>query len=236
MRPVLIVTILVALAPGCRLSLRQSVSVDPAATFAAHKEHGGLGIDRLAPGRTGRLRAAGWVRLPGSPSLALESEGHTLADFWLSGDAVVTRRGPSETAPLVGTVTPSWEDGAVRLTIQPADGAAFRTDPFLRQETGGGTDRLTRVAETVIDVRGSYEAQLRDAGGRALGWLRVRIGPYLPAPRIYEAVTPPPLPPELAVAAAAALDAEVDWIEDHALNVYRGTNGGPLERSIPSHQ
>ena len=85
----------------------------------------------------------------------------------------------------------------------------------------------------MIDVRGTYQAALRDAKGAPVGWLRVRVGPYLPAPRIFEGVVPAAVDPALSAAAAVALDAEIDWIEAHALDVYRGDGGGGLERSVP---
>jgi len=61
----------------------------------------------------------------------------------------------------------------------------------------------------------------------------VRIGPYQPAPRIYDGVLPSDFPAGLAVAAAVAVGSEVDWIEAHAIDVYRGVGGGPLEQSVP---
>jgi hypothetical protein len=105
---------------------------------------------------------------------------------------------------------------------------------FAHQGAGGALPALSRTAQTVLDVRGTWQASVRDSNGAAVGWMRARIGPYLPAPRIFEARLPQALPPELATGAAAALDAEIDWIEDHALNVYRGGGDtGPLERSVP---
>jgi len=218
-------------AVGCA-TLHQNVPVDPAATFAAHQEHRELVIDRLGPGRSGTLRPAGWLRLPGSPTFLLQADGDTIAALWLSGARVVVRQKPSEAAPLVGEVVPSWQDGAVQLTLQPAGGPALRTDHFVRMGVGS-TPTLTRAAQTVLDLRGSYEGTVRDANGGAVGWFRVRLGPYLPAPRIFEAALPAAVPSEIVAAAAAALDAEVDWIEDHVLNVYRGSGGGGLEQSIP---
>ena len=80
-----------------------------------------------------------------------------------------------------------------------------------------------------MNTEGRAGRQSRPAPSR----LRVRISPYQTAPRIYEAALPTTIPPPLAAATAAALDAEVDWIESHATNVYRGTGDGPLERSVP---
>ena len=47
---------------------------------------------------------------------------------------------------------------------------------------------------------------------------------------------PPTVDPALSAAAAVALDAEIDWIEAHALDVYRGDGSGGLERSIPARR
>lgn len=218
---------------GCA-TLRLSVEIDPQATFGAHQEHASLVVDRFDRGRSGVLRAASWLRLPGAPTFVLDVGGESVAGVWLSGSQATVRREKSKSAEVIGEVTPSWENGAIRLGPQPAGGPAFRTDVFTRKGTGGGPGVLARIAETILDVRGTYEATVRDANSVAVGWMRVRIGPYQPSPRIYEATLPAAVPPELTTAAAAALDAEIDWIEDHALNVYRGTGGGPLERSIPT--
>lgn len=222
-----------ALTLGCAM-LRRPVPVDPEATFAAHQEHAGLVIDRLAAGRSGELRPPGWFRRPGAPSFVLVAGGERLAAYWPDTERVVVRRAPSTEAPLVGEVTSSWEQGSIRLALQPVGGPTFRSDPFAREGGGTGTATLTRTAQTVIDVRGTYRATLRDASGAAVGWLRTRITPYQEASRIFDAVLPAAIQPELAVAAATALNTEIDWIEDHALDVYRGTTGGPLERSIPA--
>jgi len=221
-----------ALAIGCA-SLRHPVAVDPDANFAAHREHGGLVVDRLGPGRAGELRPARWVRLPGDPTFVLEADGERIAALWVAGERVVVRRAPAEDAPVVGEIDPAWDAGAIRLVIRAADGSSLRTDPFARKVADTGPDALTRASQTVIDVRGTYQAALRDAKGAPVGWLRVRVGPYLPAPRIFEGVLPATVDPALSAAAAVALDAEIDWIEAHALDVYRGNGEGGLERSVP---
>ena len=221
-----------ALAIGCA-GLRHPLAVDPDASFAAHREHGGLVVDRLGPGRVGELRPAHWVRLPGDPTFVLAADGERLAALWVTGERVVVRRAPAEDAPVVGEIDPAWDEDAIRLVIRTADGSSFRTDPFARQVADTGPATLTRASQTVIDVRGTYQAALRDAKGASVGWLRVRVGPYLPAPRIFEGVVPAAVDPALSAAAAVALDAEIDWIEAHALDVYRGNGEGGLERSVP---
>ncbi len=225
--------LLAVLSLGCA-SLHRPVPVDPEVTFAAHQEHAGLAIDRLARGRSGELRPAGWLRGPGDPAFVLVADGQRIAALWPTGDRVVVRASTSREAPLVGDVGSSWDGGSIRLALHPAGGPAFRTDPFAREGGGTGPATLTRAAETVIDVRGTYRATLRDPGGTAVGWLRTRISPYQEASRIFDGVLPAAIQPELAAAAATALNVEIDWIEDHAINVYRGSSGGPLEHSIPA--
>jgi hypothetical protein len=228
-----IVVALAVSAAGCPM-LQKPISVDPQATFAAHLEHGGLAVDRLERGRTGRLRSPGLVRLPGAATFVLnDSEGATLAAFWLAGSEATVRATASETSPVLARVRPSWEDGAVRFAVEPSGGEPLHTDLFVRQQAGGGPQTLTRTAPTVIDVRGLYEATVRDARGASIGWLRVRISPYQPAPRIYEASLPATISAPIAAAAVTAVNAEIDWIEAHTVDVYRGTGTGPLEHSVP---
>jgi len=217
---------------GCTLH-PQPVSVDAGATFAAHREHGGIAIDRLEHGRSGRLEPPSFFRWGGKPTFLLESEGQTLAALWLAGSDVTVRSAPTETAPAIGRVRPDWDDGAIRLSLEPHDGEPLRTDVLGRTQPGEGLSTLTRADQTTLDVRGVYEATVRDRRGVAVGWLRTRISPYQAAPRIYEAVLPAAVSPPLAAATAAALDAEIDWIESHSVNVYRGNGGDSLGHSIP---
>src|SRR5205823_784401 len=233
--------------PGARLRGRH----DPARVGRAGRPRAGtLGRGRLwAPARPGGPYAAGAGgggptldrgnarprrRSPGDPTFVLEADGERIAALWVAGQRVVVRRAPAEDAPVVGEIDPAWDAGAIRLVIRAADGSSLRTDPFARKVADTGPDALTRASQTVIDVRGTYQAALRDAKGAPVGWLRVRVGPYLPAPRIFEGVVPAAVDPALSAAAAVALDAEIDWIEAHALDVYRGDGGGGLERSIPA--
>ncbi|HJQ83934.1 MAG TPA: hypothetical protein VKA21_07660, partial [Candidatus Binatia bacterium] len=156
------------------------------------------------------------------------------AAYWRDGDRVVVRGAATKDSPAVGEAVSTWDQQAIRLTFQPADGAAFRTDVFAREGGGTGFQTFTRAAQTVIDIRGTYRATLRDPKGVAVGWVRMKISPYQEAARIYDGVLPAAIPPELAAAGVVALDAEIDWLEDHVLDVYRGNSGGPLERSIPA--
>ncbi len=231
--PGLLIVAATSLALGCP-ALQHSVTVDPEATFAAHREHGGMVIDRLGQDRSGTLGPAGWFRRPGDPTFVLRADGAEVAAYWISGQRVVVRRTTEEGAPAVGEIDPAWDDGgAIRLSFKGTEGSALRTDPFARQMADTGPATLTRASQTVIDVRGTYKATLRDAKGKPVGGVRVRVGPYLPAPRIFDGALPAAVDPALAVGAAVALDAEIDWIESHALDVYRGDGGGALERSVP---
>src|SRR5262249_22308026 len=147
---------------------------------------------------------------------------------------VTVRSAAAETAPAIGRVRPDWVEGAIRFSLEPHDGDPYRTDILRRERPGLGPLELTRADQTVLDVRGVYEATVRDRRGVAAGWCRTRISPYQEASRIYEAALPAAVPPALAAATAVALDAEIDWIENHALNVYRGnSSGAPLGQSVP---
>jgi hypothetical protein len=44
------------------------------------------------------------------------------------------------------------------------------------------------------------------------------------APEMYEGILPPGIDEGLAAASAAALGEEIDWIENHTYDVYRGTD------------
>src|SRR5262249_59315924 len=99
---------------------------------------------------------------------------------------------------------------------------------------GGGPGAVSRAAQRILDVGGRYRAALRDATGAEVGWLRLRVGPYEPAARIYEAKLPAGVSDDLAIAAVISLASELDWIEGHTQNVYQ-KDRGPLFQSIPLH-
>src|SRR5262249_17729489 len=134
----------------------------------------------------------------------------------------------------LGQVRPTWDDNAICFHLEPSGGEPIVSDVFSRTEGGGGPPVLTRDAQTILDVRGRYQAALRDATRAEVGWIRVRIGPYEPAPRIYEAKLPPGVSEEFAVAAVISLASEIDWIEGHTQNVSLKAKG-PLIQSIPLH-
>jgi len=218
---------------GC-LRMSRPVSIDPDVNFAAHVEHDQIVLDRVPGGHGGVVEVPGWFHWGTSSSFVVTSEGQTVADLSLTAPATVqVRSGGGAGAPVLGAIEPSWEDNAIRLTLRPSGDAILRSDLFARTVTGGGPPVLSRNAQSVIDVRGTYRAALRDEKGSETGWLRVRVTPYAESPRIYDGVLPADVGPGLAAATAVALGSEIDWIEGHTLNVYRGTSGGPLRESVP---
>lgn len=121
-----------------------------------------------------------------------------------------------------GAVNAYWERGAIRLAFTPADASGFSTDVFERIDGSRTTAVLGPPAETNLDVRGVYRAELRDATGAPVGWLRVSVSPFDVTPRRYDGNVPATLGPQMITAALARLDAEIDWIEGHTQNVYLG--------------
>jgi hypothetical protein len=229
----LVVTVLTVVASGCFLRPKSmTMPVDPEATFAAHAEHGGIALDRTRRGTSGKVVPAGWVRTPGSPTFVLRVADQPVAFFWLSGDRVVARPSQSSAEPPTVEVVPAFEAGAIKLTIRPRGGGALHTDTLAREGGGTGPSLLSRNAQTVLDVRGTYRTTIRDGKGTPLGWFRVRISPYQGAARLYDARLPPDVDDTLPVAVMLALHDEIDWIERHATDVYRGNTGDHLERSI----
>jgi hypothetical protein len=229
----LFVILLACAVSGCFLRPKSiTIPVDPEATFAAHAEHGGIALDRTPAGKVGKIGPASWLRTPGSPSFVLRVDDQPVAFFWLSGDGVVARPTESSGEPPSVEVVPAFEAGAVKLTIRPRGRGALHTDTLAREGGGTGPSFLSRNAQTVLDVRGSYRTTVRDEKGTSLGWLRVSIGPYQAASRIYDARLTGDLDDTVLMAMTLALNDEVDWIERHAIDVYRGNTGGNLERSI----
>jgi hypothetical protein len=187
-----------------------------AATFSARETHRGLLIDR-ADGTTGRLVTNGWFRRPGEPRLVYREGSVTVAGVWESGpDAAVVRSGTTEKARVIGRIVPSWNDGKLALTIEPAGGAAVRTTMFERV-SGGGAAALDRGTETRIALQGTYRATLHSSGGGDAGWLSVEIDPE--GATRFSGDLPPAIRPALAAAAAAAVEGEVDRIYGKVVDV-----------------
>jgi hypothetical protein len=206
---------------SCASPLR-AVPVDPGVDFAAHVEHRGLVIDRAHGPEPAVLVPAGSLFSRG-PNYLLEADGKTLAALWVKDLAHVTvRRTADPAGPVLGRVGASWKEGAIRLTLTPADGPALQTGRFHRVDGPGPPELLTSDFGTVLDERGMYLAELRDEKGNAIGWLRVRISPYQAARRIYDADLPPSVPEPLATAAVALVNANIRESENHAVDVYLG--------------
>jgi hypothetical protein len=184
-----------------------------AATFSARETHRGLLIDR-ADGATGKLTTNGWFRRPGEPTLVYREGGVTVAGVWESGpEAAVVRSGTSETAPLIGRTVPSWKDGKLWLTIEPAGGAAVQTTVFKRA-SGGALDRNRSIRS---ELEGSYRATLQTTGGKDTGWLSVDVDPE--GGTRFSGDLPASIPPALGAAAAAAIEDEVDFIYGNLVDV-----------------
>src|SRR4029077_94706 len=113
------------------------------------------------------------LRRPGDPTFVYHAGGVTVAGVWLSGpDAAVVRSGTRQDSPPIGRIVPSWEDDALRLTMEPAGGAAFRTDVCAR-EAGAHSTPLNRGISTREALEGTYRATLRSPDGKDAGWLSV---------------------------------------------------------------
>ena len=227
-RSIVVVLLLAACARGPRI-----VPVDAAASFALHQEGRRFYVDKPAATPAATIGPATLLRGPGDPMFAWRDGERVRAAYWLTGtNAVTVRQGPALTAATRGRVVPSWDDNAIRLRLEPPEGEVYLSDVFVRVEPGVGPRMLSRVAATVLDVRGTYRAVLRDTAGAEVGWLRVRVGPYQPSERVYDAVLPDRIENDLAVAAMLALASEITWIESQSYDVYQGRTG-PLDQSFP---
>src|SRR5207245_10520564 len=116
--------------------------------------------------------------------------------------------------PVLGRIVPSWNDDELRLTIEPAGGAAVRTTVFERA-SGGGAATLDRGTVTRHALEGTYRATLHATGGGEVGWLSVDIDPG--GATRFSGDLPPAIPP--ALAAAAAVEGEVDFIYGNVVDV-----------------
>src|SRR5689334_15072665 len=192
---------------------------DPDASFVAHAVHGGLVVDR-GDGVT-RIEARGIVER--GPTFVVRDGDAALAGLWLRPTAfVVARAGLRDGTPTTAVVRPSWVDQAIRLDVD-TDGGRIALGPFVRTGGGGGLSTLSRIGQTNLDTRGVYRATIVDARGAPRGWFEVRV-PSPDTPRVYQGRLPP-ASVALGPAIAVALGSELDWIDLHTIDVYRGTGG-----------
>jgi len=218
MRHALGLVLACAVACGPRPETVRLPPVDPSATFVAHSVHGGLAIDRLDDGASGRLEARAFGRF------VLRRLDTPVAALRITGPAaVVARAGASATDPVTATVEPSWEEQAIRLRLACA-GATLAAGPFIRADGRSGLPTLSRIGQTSLDTRGTYRAALLDAHGGTHGWFEVRV-PGPDAPRVFSGSLSEPCL-EAGPALALALVSELDWIDDHTIDVHRGLDHG----------
>jgi hypothetical protein len=192
-----------------------------AETFSARQTHRGFTTDQGSD-TPGALVATSWPRPTGDPTFVYEAGGVPVAGVWRDGaHTEVVRSGTSEDAPVIGRIVSSWEDHALRLTIEPVSGAAIRTDAFT---SGGGQNgpTLSRDIPTRAELQGTYRTTLRSAVGAKTGWLNVQIDAE--GATRFTGDLPRTIPPALAAAVAEAVDHEVDVIYQHVVDV------GPLSR------
>jgi hypothetical protein len=195
---------------------------DGEATFVAHGVHGGLAIDRFAGMSATRIDARG--RAGRAPTFVVRRDDAAVAGLWLTDPAaVVAREGLSDADPVTVRVRPEWVEQAIRLSLD-TDAGLFRTGPFARVDARTGPAALSRTGQTNLDLRGVYRATIFDADDKAAGWFEVRA-PSPDEPRVFQGRLPS-MPLATAPALAVALASELDWIEEHTVDVYRGTGRG----------
>jgi hypothetical protein len=199
---------------------RAASELDPRATFAAHQVHAGFVLDRLQPDATGVVEQAhviNWV-----PEFRVRTAGSDVGHLRLTAPASVTVResGVRE----AGQVAPAWDNGAIRFMLRPATGAPLRFGPFERIDGGAGYSVLSRNALTLLDVEGTYRATVFDEHDQPVGWWEVEVvEPF--RPRVFSGSLPGTSPAAEA-GLILALNSEIDWIENHVLDVWRGMSGG----------
>jgi len=216
---------LVLLTAACvpRMETARPSGLDPEATFAAHSTHGGLAIDRLDGAGSGMIeaRGGGWS----SPlRFVVRTRDAVLGSAWLvAPSTALARDGTTASAPATVRVEPAWVDQVIRLTVR-TETATLHTGAFERVDGGAGIPALSRVGHTNLDVRGTFRATLVDAHGGEVGWVQVHV-PSPDEPRVFQAALPSG-PRVTGPTIAVALGSELDWIEEHTIDVYRGSGRG----------
>ncbi len=214
------VVVAAALLSSC-VWLPRSAPVDPGVDFAAHLGVSGIVVDRMEGGRTAVLVHPHSSPSPGGPTYLLQADGKTIAALWVTGsDQVSVRQTVDPTGPVIGHVRAAWEHGAIRLTLESADGASVRTGVFDRSDVHFQPNALGKEMLSVHDLPGVYRAELRDPQNVNVGWLRVRLSQYMATSHTYDGVLPTPLNGPLAAGAVLLLESQVDNVEQSALDTW----------------
>lgn len=204
--------------PGCAW-LSHDVPTDPNITFSAHAASRGLVIDKMEGGQPGVLEPSSTPY--NGPQFVLRSGDTTTAAFWLVGADIIVRHA-DPAAPAIGRVDASWDERAIRLALTPENAGTFTTSVFKRIDGGAAPVALGQPADSLLDLRGTYFADVVDSSGAPAGWLRVRFAHSWGPHRVYEGALPAALNGPLAVAAVARLDAELTAVSNTAINPYIG--------------
>jgi hypothetical protein len=206
---------------GCAIGSGYRVPLDPAANFAAHAEHRGIVVDRMADGQQAVLVPNGRLFTHRPPFLLEEDERDVAALRYDGARLVVNDDGGGQDTARVGEVDPSWSHGAIHLTFHPIGHEPLHTGAFHRVGWGS-PELLGQQASNVLDMPGIYRAEVRDAQERPVGWMRVEIGRFGPVLRVYDGELPNSINGPLAVAGVEQIQSDIDWVEQHAINPYVG--------------
>jgi hypothetical protein len=207
---------------GCVPTAVPVADLDPQATFAARQVHDGFSLDRLPDSDTGIVRPSRWIDLSGRPEFRVRTTQGPQGTLQLVSPArVVVHDAGAQPA---SHVDPSWDAGAIHLTLRPASGPPLRLGPFERIDGASGFSVLTRNAQTSLDLQGTYRATILDARDQRIGWFQVRNVEPVGA-RLFQGIMPG-LSSEEQAGLVIALNSEIDWIENRVVDVHRGTSGG----------
>jgi hypothetical protein len=207
---------------GCGPTALPVSELDPQATFVAHQVRDGFLLDRLPGNDTGLLEPSRWIDLSGRPRFRVRTTRGARGTLRLISPARVVIH--DATAQPAADVAPSWDAGAIHLTLRPAAGTPLRLGPFERIDGNSGYSTLTRNAQTSLDLQGTYRATILDANNQLIGWFQVRnVEPY--GARLFQGIIPGVSLEEQA-GLVLALNSEIDWIENQVIDVHRGTSGG----------
>ena len=203
---------------------RHQDPTDPSSppTFVAHAETGGLIIDKMGSGETGRVVPSGSGAFAAGPQLLVETSAGPTAALWIRDPDIVIRQAGDPAAPPIGQVESSWDNGAIRLTLIAEGDGTYHTTSFDRVSGGTAPTALGQPANLTFDLRGEYVAVVSDAQGAPAGWLRVSITGVLGPRRTYEGVLPETVNGPVAVAAVARLEREFKGARADAVNPYIG--------------